>query len=50
MFLFILTEASPNALKEINSPLPRLTDLSVPLAGEWINDKHERFLDCSVLL
>lgn len=49
MFLFILTEASPNALKEINSPLPRLIALSIPLAGEWINDKHERFLDCSVL-
>ena len=49
MFLFILTEASPNAFNEINSPLPRLTDLSEPLAGEWINDKHERFFDRCVL-
>lgn len=49
MFLFILQEASPNALNEINSPLPRLTDLSVPLVGEWINDKHERVPDCSFL-
>lgn len=43
--LFILIEASPNAHVEINSPPPRHTDISEPLAGVDIG-KHERFIDC----
>lgn len=31
--------------KEINSPLPRLIGYRYPLVGEWIYDKHERFID-----
>ena len=46
MFLSILQEASPNALHEIDSPLPRLIAVHCPLSlvGEWIIDKHERSL------
>ena len=40
---FILQEASPNAQSVINNPLPRLIDISIPLVGEWIYDKRERF-------
>ncbi len=39
---------TPN--REINSPLPRLIGIPVPLAGEWIYDKHERSLTALILL
>jgi hypothetical protein len=42
--LYIEFEASPNAIKIINSPLPRLIEYRYPLSGERIHDKHERSL------
>ncbi len=40
MSLFILTEASPNALKETNSPPHALADISEPHA--WGGYRHTR--------
>lgn len=44
IFSVVTVEASPNALSETDSPLPRLYRYLDPLAGEWIYDKHERSL------
>ena len=49
MFLFIFKEASPNAHSHNKQSTPTPHRISVPLAGEWISDKHERFIDCFLL-
>lgn len=50
MFLFILTEASPNAFQRNKQSTPTPYRISMPLVGEWICDKHERLLAACVLL
>ena len=42
IFVFILTDASPNALQRNKQSTPTPNRISMPLVGEWIYDKHER--------
>ena len=42
--MFIFKEASPNAYQRNKQSTPTPYRISIPLVGEWIYDKHERFL------
>lgn len=50
MFLSIPKEASPNALQINRQSTPTPNRISIPLVGEWIDDKHERPMSAYILI